>query len=142
MAYPSNVLCPNCGAVIDTNRCHELVVCSCGAQFPLERNLLFLSAPETLEQIPEAATRDREASQYLKLPKFPTQLDSVVRFIDTLPPELKAFAALDLGCGPGPTTALLLQRGYRVVGVDFSAASLRLNASLNAEHGSRVMFVA
>jgi cyclopropane fatty-acyl-phospholipid synthase-like methyltransferase len=30
---------------------------------------------------------------------------------------------LDLGCGPGPTTAILLATGFRVIAVDFSLTS-------------------
>jgi len=142
MACPwSNVLCPTCGTAIQISRSGRSV-CSCGAESAFERNIAFLSAPGMLEQIPEAATRNQEAPNYLELPKFPTQLDSMKRFIDALPAELQAFPALDLGCGPGPTTAMLLQRGYRVIAVDFSAASLRLNAAVNAQHESRVMYVA
>lgn len=142
VARPTIVLCPSCGTAVDTSRCRRLVVCSCGAQFGFDQNILFLSPPGTLERIPEAATRNQEAPHYLQLPKFPTQRDSVGRFIESLPAELRAFSALDLGCGPGPTTAMLLERGYRVVAVDFSSASLRVNAAANAEHESRVMYVA
>jgi hypothetical protein len=37
---------------------------------------------------------------------------------------------------------MLLDKGYSVVAVDFSAASLRINAKANAKHRSRVMYVA
>jgi 2-polyprenyl-3-methyl-5-hydroxy-6-metoxy-1,4-benzoquinol methylase len=95
-----------------------------------------------LEQIPEAAARNWEAGTYLQLPKFPTQIASLERFVEALPPPLAAFPALDLGCGPGPATGMLLDKGYRVVAVDFSAASLRINATANARHRSQVMYVA
>lgn len=47
--------------------------------------------------------------------------------------EFDAFAALlppgalvlDLGCGPGRDTALLRERGYRVIGIDLSMGMLR-----------------
>ncbi len=136
-----DVLCPTCGTAVHISRSGRSV-CSCGAEFAFEGNIAFLSSPGMLERIPEAATRNQEAPQYLQLPKFPTQLDSIRRFIDAVPAELQAFPALDLGCGPGPTTAMLLQRGYRVIAVDFSTASLQLNAASNAEHESRVMYVA
>jgi 2-polyprenyl-3-methyl-5-hydroxy-6-metoxy-1,4-benzoquinol methylase len=140
-AFPK-ILCPNCGARLAVTSYEPAIACSCGALFRLDQNILFLSKPEDLEQIPEAVARNREAGIYLQLPKFPTQIASLGRFVAALPPPLAAFPALDLGCGPGPTTGMLLDKGYRVVAVDFSAASLRINAMANARHRSHVMYVA
>jgi hypothetical protein len=98
------VLCPSCGTAIDMSRCRRLVVCSCGAQFGFEQNILFLSPLECWSGS-QRLPRDREAPQCLQLPKFPTQRDSVGRFIKALPAELSAFSALDLGCGWLPRAA-------------------------------------
>jgi 2-polyprenyl-3-methyl-5-hydroxy-6-metoxy-1,4-benzoquinol methylase len=142
MLHSPGVLCPRCarGLVVHSER--PVTACSCGQLFRLDDNILFLSKPEDLEQIPEAAARNREAGSYLQLPKFPTQIASLRCFVEALPPPLTAFPALDLGCGPGPTTGMLLDKGYSVVAVDFSAASLRINAKANAKHRSRVIYVA
>jgi SAM-dependent methyltransferase len=47
----------------------------------------------------------------------------IIRFAETIAPL--AEPVLDFGCGPGFLMALLLERGYSVRGLDFSAASVQ-----------------
>jgi len=44
-----------------------------------------------------------------------------------LPAPQNGEIALDLGCGPGPYTALLFDKGYSVIAIDFSLESLLIN---------------
>jgi SAM-dependent methyltransferase len=48
---------------------------------------------------------------------------------------------LDLGCGPGPTTEMLLQAGYEAAAVDFSIRSLVLNAQSCGALAKHALFV-
>lgn len=82
---------------------------------------------ELLSRYSEAAVRDRQAPGYLQHGKLPSQIAHIRRFVEAIPAELKKYPALDLGCGPGPTTAICLEQGIDVVAVDFSARSLHLN---------------
>src|SRR5262249_33805359 len=74
---------------------------------------------------PEMIVRDIQAEGYLKHPKFPTQIDRMRRFIARLPRSARP--VLDLGCGPGPTTQMLSEKGFEIIAVDFSMRSLALN---------------
>lgn len=88
----------------------------------------------------EMLTRDRQAAGYLKHEKFPTQISSFSRWLNTISSDLnnaenskngnltKSKLALDLGCGPGPYTKLLQNFGYEVIAVDFSKYSLFVNS--------------
>jgi SAM-dependent methyltransferase len=76
---------------------------------------------------PEVRTRDAQAAGYLQHRKFPTQMDRLNRFIERCARGVTGHV-LDLGCGPGPTTKMLLDVGFHVVAVDFSRRSLELNA--------------
>ena len=89
----------------------------------------------------EADARDREAPDYLKHAKFPTQIARFKEWIASLPEALRRYPALDLGSGPGPTTSLLLEAGFHVIAVDFSIESLRLNRTQNLEHAANVTFI-
>ena len=77
----------------------------------------------------EVSTRDSQAEGYLLHGKFPTQIKHFEKFISANPPTKASATSIDLGCGPGPTTALLSERGYSTCGVDFSLNSLLLNKS-------------
>lgn len=84
--------------------------------------------PEIAQSAPaELAVRDRQAKTYLQHGKFPTQIERIRNFTERLTLEDRLRPVLDLGCGPGPTTPILLQAGFSVVAVDFSLVSLRIN---------------
>jgi SAM-dependent methyltransferase len=64
---------------------------------------------------------DRESGAWARQRHGPSQREAVERFVDELtdlvaPPGPVA----DLGCGPGAHVVALAQRGYTVVGVDWS----------------------
>lgn len=116
--------------------------CSCGHRLGLEEGLLRYSPREALDSLPEVGARDKQASGYLEHIKFPIQIFRVKQFLRTLPVSANRLPALDLGCGPGPYTPLLLERGHHVVAVDFSAESLRINrqrCGVNAERALHVV---
>jgi SAM-dependent methyltransferase len=71
-------------------------------------------------------TRDRQAAGYLLHAKHRVQAFRVGQFLARHPGPGHV---LDLGCGPGPTTKMLLAAGYRVSAIDFSMESLKINAA-------------
>jgi SAM-dependent methyltransferase len=74
--------------------------------------------------------RDKQAGGYLEHAKLPTQVSQMRRFIAALRPAARP--VLDLGCGPGPSTQMLIEHGFQVVAVDFSRRSLELNKAKSA----------
>lgn len=85
--------------------------------------------------------RDQDAAYYVSHPKFPTQIARLSRFLKAHPARGSANKALDLGCGPGPATRLLMDARYDTVAVDFSIRSLALNAAACSGDAAHVMFV-
>jgi SAM-dependent methyltransferase len=67
----------------------------------------------------------------------PAEVDQVLRLLDTDP----GGAILDLGCGPGRHSLELARRGFRVTGVDRTAAHLQKARERAAEEGLAVEFV-
>lgn len=66
---------------------------------------------------------DWNAKEYLKDFAFvPKYGEAVLDMIDAAPGTL----AVDLGCGNGGLTGKLIERGYRVIGVDASVPMLAL----------------
>ncbi len=88
----------------------------------------------------EMLERDGDALGYLSHAKFPTQIERLKAFLRVHPAEGGGGTVLDLGCGPGPTTGLLLEAGYRALAVDFSMRSLAINAQHCGAPPDRVLF--
>ncbi|MEE8439360.1 MAG: class I SAM-dependent methyltransferase [Micropepsaceae bacterium] len=105
------------------------------------RGSFLIHNPEMAQSSPEILVRDQDAFNYMSHPKFSTQIARLKSFIQTHAPKGRGGKILDLGCGPGPTTELLLQAGYDVVAVDFSVQSLSINAHLCGAMSERALFV-
>jgi SAM-dependent methyltransferase len=75
--------------------------------------------------VPEMQARDQQSGHSLAFPKLKVQAYRAAQFLDRHPGN--GGLVLDLGCGPGPTTALLLRAGYQAIAVDFSLESLKVN---------------
>jgi SAM-dependent methyltransferase len=117
-------------------------VCPCGNVIAIRDGIVQYTPDGTLDQMPEVGARDRQADGYLSHSKFPTQIARVEAFLRRRGERSRDELAYDLGCGPGPFTAMLVRRGSRVVAVDFSGRSLAINrASIPAADRARVTFV-
>jgi SAM-dependent methyltransferase len=97
--------------------------------------------PEIRYNKSEMRARDCQADGYLSHGKLPTQVYRLKRFVMHVAGQPDISPVLDLGCGPGPTTGILLRAGFRVVGVDFSLNSLKLNEQLCKPYTDDVLFV-
>jgi 2-polyprenyl-3-methyl-5-hydroxy-6-metoxy-1,4-benzoquinol methylase len=116
-------LCPACGKPLAFEG-ERRTCCDSARGSRLEEGVV-LYDPQLLSEAPaEMLRRDAQASGYLQHSKLPTQIDRMRRFVRR---QLPGGLVLDLGCGPGPTTAMLADAGYDVVAVDFSRASLEIN---------------
>lgn len=116
------LICGNCKANIRLSLDGE---CNCKEHsFEKTKNVLHKISQAAVSE--EVRTRDAQADGYLAHSKFPTQIRSVKSWLEQAKP---GGIALDLGCGPGPYTKLLAERMKSVVGVDFSPASLTINAN-------------
>jgi SAM-dependent methyltransferase len=115
------ILCPTCGTPLrfDAN---ERLCCDEPGGARIEDGMVRYR-PDISS--PEMMVRDRQAGGYLEHVKFPAQIDRMQRFIKGLLRPSRP--VLDLGCGPGPTTQMLSERGFEVIAVDFSRRSLKLN---------------
>ena len=102
---------------------------------------IYASTDEHLQKSREMHARDAQSSGYLKHSKFPTQVRYMQNWIETLPLSLQPLPVLDLGCGPGPTTSLLVEHGFRPIAIDFSFNSLLINKSICEEKGGEMAFV-
>ena len=120
------ILCPTCGNRLRFNAGARL--CCNKPHGATIHNDIIRYRPDISSQ--EMATRDVQAEDYLRHTKFPTQIDRMRRFITQLPRATRP--VLDLGCGPGPTTQLLSEKGFDIIAVDFSMRSLELNKAKSA----------
>jgi 2-polyprenyl-3-methyl-5-hydroxy-6-metoxy-1,4-benzoquinol methylase len=135
------IFCPLCGrdkVKVINNR---VIASCCNTVFKLEEDQIIIF-DDTLLSIPEVRTRDDQAERYLMHSKFPTQISRMQRWISNIPKELLAGTALDLGCGPGPTTRMLLEVGTRnILSADFSINSLRLNKDTCQYHAEKPIYI-
>lgn len=138
---PALVRCKACGKPLSFSDEGARLCCNLanGSSF---RSGFLIHDPLTDKPVPpEMLVRDQDAFNYISHPKFPTQLARLKRFIQSKAASEQGGKVLDLGCGPGPTTKLLLEAGYDVVAVDFSIQSLALNAQHCGEKHGHALFV-
>lgn len=135
------IKCPRCGCRLQDMPEDSHIRCSCGHDVRLTDGIIHYSDEQRLNAIPEVAVRDRQAAGYLQHSKFPTQIDHVRSFLDALPASSRDKPVLELGCGPGPYTGLLLEAGWEVVAVDFSQKSLAANRASAVGYDRRALFV-
>jgi hypothetical protein len=120
------VLCPNCGARLAVSSCEPAIACSCGALFRLDQSIpVFVQAGGL-----GADTRGRRAQSGSRNPFAASQISNT----DCQSRTLRGSAASASRCISGPRSRLrpwtdnghVTDEGYRVIAVDFSAASLRI----------------
>ena len=123
------ILCPSCRG--DVRIIEENVTSSCcNTKFRVEDNQIVIF-DDAISTNPEARSRNRHAAGYLLHDKFPTQISILKRWISKISSKLLDDGVLDIGCGPGPTTRMLLESGARnILSVDFSINSLRINKDI------------
>jgi SAM-dependent methyltransferase len=131
MVLPTLLCCQHCrhGLVSNGNGAYS---CSCGSTEFHHQDGVYLTSglPQAVER--ERVVRDQQAFTYLQHAKFPTQIASIRAWLEQVVARSAAISrplALDLGCGPGPCTQLLLEAGFDVVAIDTSPASLLINAA-------------
>lgn len=135
----ASLLCPRCRQEISWER--GIGRCSCGYTMSQEHSIVMYSRIAELHSIPETNVRDRQAHGYLKHPKFPIQIYRLNAFLDGIPRTAADLPAYELGCGPGPHTATLQSRGYKVLACDLSVRSLEVNCQ-TLHGGPEVAYVA
>jgi len=134
------VRCKSCGAPLSFSSEGARNCCESSSGSILRGNVL-INDPDGAHSPPEILVRDQDALNYISHKKFPTQIARLEKFIRAHAPTNLPNKVLDLGCGPGPTTELLLQAGFEVAAVDFSVRSLSINAHLCRSMAERSLFV-
>jgi SAM-dependent methyltransferase len=137
-----NILfCPICRSNTLKVVNNKLVASCCNEIFKIEDNQIIIF-DNTLLSIPEVRTRDSQAKGYLLHSKFPTQISRMQKWMSTIPKKLLDGIILDLGCGPGPTTKMLLEIGARkILSSDFSINSLRINKDICQNHAAKPIYI-
>lgn len=141
MKLLDNLMCSKCESAVPFHWEGDCLICVCGNRVKMSNNLLHYCLDEEVATINELRARDNQSQGYLKHSKFPIQVFRMESFLNHLPVGLMDKPALDLGCGSGPTTNLLLKKGYYVVAVDFSMNSLLINREINEQFKERALFV-
>lgn len=135
------VRCRACGRPLSYTSEGKPDCCHSALVGGLRNGFLIYDANTEAVATPEMHVRDDNALNYMSHPKFPTQIERLRSFLRAHPPMAQGDKVLDLGCGPGPTTELLLQAGFEVAAVDFSIRSLSINAYLCGEMSEKALFV-
>lgn len=114
----TKIVCPECGSwLASANKS-----CKCG-HYSTWENIIF----SNMHGDPEMECRDKQASGYIGHSKFPTQIGSFLNWMRYAINSCEHPKVLELGCGPGPFTAILLNAKCRTLAVDFSRESLKIN---------------
>lgn len=135
------LICPICRSNSLKVVNNKLVASCCNEIFEIEDNQIIVF-DNTLLSIPEVRTRDSQAKGYLLHSKFPTQISRMQKWMSNIPKKLLDGIILDLGCGPGPTTKMLLEIGARkILSSDFSINSLRVNKDICQNHAAKPIYI-
>tara|TARA_B100000945_G_C20406771_1_gene610451 strand:- start:95 stop:931 length:837 start_codon:yes stop_codon:yes gene_type:complete len=135
------ILCPCCGKDSVLQMHNTFVTTCCNTEFKIEENQILIF-DDTLFSIPEVRMRDDQAESYLIHSKFPTQISRMNAWMSNIPRHLLNGVMLDLGCGPGPTTKMLLEVGAsNILSVDFSINSLRINKDMCQTYKKKPIYV-
>jgi SAM-dependent methyltransferase len=136
-----SILCEACGMPLALYS-PELVQCLHGHRYHLSGGVLDYTSSLSLANVKEVDERDGQARTYLSHVKVPVHAARFGEFCERAPKNcFENQPVLDLGCGPGPTTAVLLSKGCNVIAVDFSIESLMLNRGDNMTNISRALYV-
>ena len=127
----SPLFCRNCDTHVSIHG--ERAFCECKSVDYLLTNNIY-SSTDVKPKTDESIVRDRQSKGYLSHSKFPTQIGSFKKWLEKLPPPKSGEVALDLGCGPGPYTTMLLDKGYSVIAIDFSVECLHINYTSCLDH--------
>jgi len=139
--FSNIILCERHGDLLLRNENNGKFQCESGCNYDENNGIIFYTVSSELEEISEVNARDRQSKGYLSHSKFPIQIFRFGHFLKLLSERQKKLPALDLGCGPGPTTKMLLENGLDVVAVDFSYKSLLINFDTTKLDDNAVCFV-
>lgn len=131
------LLCPTCAKPLWFDAAGQRICCELSGGSAMIDGLVVYDRALRADAPAEMVRRDAQADGYLKHSKFPTQIYRIRQFVRTLNPS---GPILDLGCGPGPTTQILSEAGFDVVGVDFSAKSLAINKRMCDQTSGNAIF--
>ena len=121
---------------------NDKIITSCCNETLLLDNNNILIFDENLSSYSEVKVRNNQAKGYLTHDKFPTQISRMQKWMDSIPKYLLTGATLDLGCGPGPTTNMLLEIGAKnILSTDFSINSLKINKNICQQHSEKPIYV-
>lgn len=135
------VLCSACGEPLLFSQDSMRQCCNAPQGSALRSGFIIHDSSHGCAPPQEMIVRDQDAFNYLSHPKFPTQIDRINRFVRSKYENENGGVVLDLGCGPGPTTRILLDAGYEAVAVDFSIQSLAVNAQFCRAWPDQALFV-
>jgi SAM-dependent methyltransferase len=135
------VRCKACGKPLSFSGENTRLCCELGNGGVFRRGFLIHDPNPGKPPPAEMLVRDQDAFNYMRHPKFPTQINRFKRLLRAKADSRGPGKVLDLGSGPGPTTALLLEAGFDVVAVDFSIQCLLVNAQSCAGKPGRALFV-
>lgn len=140
LALSETLLCPACNRSLRFDGSSVRICCTGPAGSTIEDGIVRYDPALSIDASTEIRARDRQAHGYLTHDKFPIQVFRIGNFVRRMAAEMCAFPVMDLGCGPGPTTEILVEAGFRTIAIDFSLESLKINA-LNLRSATEVLFV-